>query len=833
MPVFLRLALRELRKAGTKLVAVFFILVVGFLGPLFTSALKTSVDTYISLRSRQLLSADVAVSSLRELTSEEETTLLELSGATRTTRELEFMTMARGKDSSTLVEIRGVEKGFPLAGEFQFEDKTKTASAAPLLEQPIAWAFPEALAQLGVKLGDEISVGQTKFKIAAVIIDGPGTSRGVGFAPKIYIGRPFVKSTGLTQFGSQVYHRLYLELPKDRSASDVAKKITETLNDPDIFLRTPSDSMASLERFFGFYNLYLVSISMIVFALSWVSAFYILQVFLQERLKNAGVLMTFGASRAAAGFVSLAEVTIVMIASLFLAAVLVSGMVELAPMAFGSLFPIGFVLRLGWLDIGRMFVITLISSFAFALPVSIRLRVSTLQDLLSDAGGGAGRMTRRQTLLSYFPLVVVFILLSIWLMRSWTQALQLTGGVFSALLIGWLLARFAFRILFAARKSTPGFARLVALQLVRSRFGVNLCFVTLVLGTLVLNLVPHLLKSAVSEIQPIEGREIPALFLFNVPEVVAPQLSTFVAERGGEVRFLSPMILARLMKVNGEPTADDSFQRYPVRLSFREKPIPSETIIEGQAFRGPFDPAGSMPAEISMEESFADRNKFKMGDLFEFDVQGVPVEGRVTSLRKVKWTDFNPNFFMMFQPGVLDDAPKTFIANVNIAGAEREQLKTKLQYDLVREFPDMNVIDISRSLERAMEIVRSILGPVRASAWIAVAMTFLILLGVIAHNLRLRTREIEIQKLLGADASLIRNLISAEYFVLSLVAAVLGSGFSIAMTLIVSIGILDLPARIDYGAFVVSVVLTVVVTTLIANVSARRVLGLRGATRRL
>lgn len=831
--MILRLALRELKKAGRKLVAVFFILVVGFLGPLFSSALRSSVDDYIALRSRQLLSADVAVTSLRTLTPDEENTLFEIARPTRVTREREFMTMARGRDVSTLVEIRGVGREFPLAGEFQFQDGTKTTSAAPLFETPIAWAFPEALAQLGVSVGDEVTVGRTKFRIAAVVVDGPGVSRGMGFAPKIYVGLPFVDATGLTQFGSQVNNRIYLDLPHDSRADEVSQRIKDRLADPDIFLRTPTDSMGSLERFFGFYNLYLVSISMIVFALSWVSAFYILQVFLQERLKNAGVLMTFGASRAAAGFVSIAEVVIVMMGGLAVATVLVAVAVRIVPPLLGDLLPLGFVLKLGWQDVGRLFVITLISAFAFAMPVSIRLRVSTLQDLLSESSSGTARMSRRQAVVSYAPLVAVFIVLSVWLMNSWQQALQLTGGVFAALLVGWLLARLAFRTLFASWRHTPGFARLVTLQLMRSRFGVNLCFVTLLLGTLVLNLVPHMLKSAVAEIDPIEGREIPSLFLFNIPEAVAPRLDGFARERGAEIRFLSPMILARLMKVNGEPTKDEGFQKFPVRLSYREKPIPSETIVDGRAFAGPFDPASGAVPEISMEERFAERNALKIGDRIEFDVQGVPVEGRVTSLRKVKWTDFNPNFFMIFQPGVLDDAPKTYIANVNVVGGERETVKTKLQYDLVRDFPDMNVIDISRSLERAMDIVRSILGPVRASAWLAVGLTFLILIGVIAHNLRLRTREIEIEKLLGADASLIRRLISAEYFVLASAAALLGSGFALAMTWIVTRGILDLPARLDLGALVLSIGVTIVVTTLIANVSARRVLGLRGASRKL
>jgi predicted lysophospholipase L1 biosynthesis ABC-type transport system permease subunit len=94
----------------------------------------------------------------------------------------------------------------------------------------------------------------------------------------------------------------------------------------------------------------------------------------------------------------------------------------------------------------------------------------------------------------------------------------------------------------------------------------------------------------------------------------------------------------------------------------------------------------------------------------------------------------------------------------------------------------------------------------------------------------LRTREIEIEKLLGADAVLIRRLITTEYVVLATVASIFGAGFSIVMTLVVTLRILDLKPQIDTGAFLLSVGGTVLVTGFIANLSARRVLGLRGTT---
>lgn len=359
----------------------------------------------------------------------------------------------------------------------------------------------------------------------------------------------------------------------------------------------------------------------------------------------------------------------------------------------------------------------------------------------------------------------------------------------------------------------------------------NLCFITLFMVGLVLNLVPHLLKSAIAEVQPLRGREIPSLFLFNIPEATVAPLEAFARERGAELRFLSPMILARLEKVNGEPTRNDQFQRFPIRLSYRSERIPSEVLVQGRDLPKSYDPSGKAMAEISVEERFAERSELEMGDVVEFDVQGVPVSARITSLRRVRWSDFNPNFFIMFQPGVLDDAPKTWLANVNSSATDDE--KVKLQYELIKGFPDLNVIDIGRAIERILEVIRSVLGPLRAAAWIAVSLSFLILVSVISHNLRMRSREIDIAKLLGADASLIRRLISSEYLISSSLAVLFGSGSAILLAAIVTQRIFDVPTRIALDAWGASVAVVVAVTTGIAWMSVTRILRLRGTSQKL
>jgi putative ABC transport system permease protein len=825
------LSLRELQHSGRKLLTVLFILSIGLMGPLFASSLRSSVDDYLSARSRQMLSADLAVNAMRPFTPEEIRSVRELVQPPKSTLETEFVTMARGNVNATLVEVKGEEAGFPIFGKFLLKGRGEIGSAEALTKEKIAWVFPEVLAQLGLKVGDSIHLGSAEFKIAAEIEDAPGQGRSIGLAPRIYIGRNFVVDTKLTQFGSQVMHRIYLELKNSNQVEMASSLIKSTLKDPDIFLRTPDDAIQGFDRFFRFFGLYLGAVIMIVFALSWAGAFYILQIFLQDRLKNAAIFLVNGASRSKTGALYVLQVVILMLIAYIICALAVQAAVVATPAFFGDLLPKDFVFRISPKDLLSLAGVTLGSAVAFTAPFLAKLYSSRLQTLLGESSLGVDRLSSRVQILSYAPTVGVFLGLSVWLMGNWRDALQLAGGMAFASIAGVAVGRLIFRFFFRMVKHRPGLTRLIATTLSRSRFGVNLCFLALTLVALAMNIVPHMLKSVVNEVLPIQGKEVPAFFLFNIPESQLEELQKFASEKKVELRFLSPLIQGRLMKVNGEPTSSEQFQKFPVRVSYREKRIPSETLVAGEDFSRRYDPTSNQPAELSVEVRFAERNQLKMGDLIEFDIQGVPMEGKIVSLRKVKWTDFNPNFFIMFQPGVLDDAPKTWLANVNMEGGE--EARTQMQFELIRRYPDISVIDVGRTITRVLEIARSVIGPVTVAAWIAVAMSFLILIGIIGHNLRLRYPEVDIQKLLGAESGLIRRLITGEYFATAFFAWLVGCGAALGLAWFVVVRVLEVRLEISLPALIVSWVCSVLVTTLIAWISSGFVLGLRGASRKL
>ena len=93
-------------------------------------------------------------------------------------------------------------------------------------------------------------------------------------------------------------------------------------------------------------------------------------------------------------------------------------------------------------------------------------------------------------------------------------------------------------------------------------------------------------------------------------------------------------------------------------------------IVEGYLWS---DPAR---AEVSVEKEFADDIGVRLGSTLRFDIQGVPLEVEVTSLRTVDWQTFGINFFLVVEPGVLEQAPQQRLAVARMPRAASSGCRT-------------------------------------------------------------------------------------------------------------------------------------------------------------
>jgi putative ABC transport system permease protein len=92
---------------------------------------------------------------------------------------------------------------------------------------------------------------------------------------------------------------------------------------------------------------------------------------------------------------------------------------------------------------------------------------------------------------------------------------------------------------------------------------------------------------------------------------------------------------------------------------------------------------------VSVEGKVAESLKLKLGDHMVFSVGGVNREARVTSLREINWDNFQPNFFMIFQPGTLKDLPATYLTSFYLAPGHDQQI-----VELSRAFPAVTILQV-------------------------------------------------------------------------------------------------------------------------------------------
>ncbi|HBL30732.1 MAG TPA: ABC transporter permease, partial [Acidobacteria bacterium] len=76
------------------------------------------------------------------------------------------------------------------------------------------------------------------------------------------------------------------------------------------------------------------------------------------------------------------------------------------------------------------------------------------------------------------------------------------------------------------------------------------------------------------------------------------------------------------------------------------------------------------------------------------DVQGVPLELTVTSLRTVNWRTFGINFFLVVEPGVLEDAPQQRLAAFQLPRGTEQ----KVQDELAALYPNVTLLRIREIL---------------------------------------------------------------------------------------------------------------------------------------
>jgi putative ABC transport system permease protein len=187
----------------------------------------------------------------------------------------------------------------------------------------------------------------------------------------------------------------------------------------------------------------------------------------------------------------------------------------------------------------------------------------------------------------------------------------------------------------------------------------------------------------------------------------------------------------------------------------------------------------------------------RLGDAIDWDVQGVIVHSRVTSLREVEWARFEPNFFAVFAPGPLDDAPQTF---VTLTRLDDVASRARLQRAVVEALPNVSTLDIAEVQQTIEGVLNQAAAAIRFMAVFSLGAGAVVLLGAVGASRLERVREGVLLRTLGATHRQVAVVLAAEYSAFGLLAVAMALGLAMAAGLVLTRWVFESPFAVPWVA---------------------------------
>jgi len=135
------------------------------------------------------------------------------------------------------------------------------------------------------------------------------------------------------------------------------------------------------------------------------------------------------------------------------------------------------------------------------------------------------------------------------------------------------------------------------------------------------------------------------------------------------------------------------------------------------------------------------------------------------------------NFSIVFPKGVLEKAPQFHVISTN---APDKETSASLQQELVKNFPNVSVLDLRQVLELVEGILDKISWVISFMAFFSIITGIIVLIGSVRNSKYQRIRESVLLRTLGAKSGQILKITALEYLYLGL----LGSGVGILLSLV-------------------------------------------------
>jgi putative ABC transport system permease protein len=795
------LALKEIKFFKKFSYLFVFNIALGLLGLIVLENFKINFTDIMSLRAKSMLGSDISIESRFPLTSKEETKIsdyLKKYEVKKSQKVVSLFSMAKTQDEKTqsrLVRLETLSKGFPFYGSMEFEEGgTRLLDQEPFKGK--VWVYPELLLMFKIKKGDSISIAGENFEISSVIKHDSRQGLQMGnLAPKVYLNKEDSLKGQFTQKGSTVSYQWYLQL-RNPFNSEGLKQLEDIIDNTSIKVMTPQKVGQQVGRVFIYLSDFLGLVGLVALFLSCIGTFYLYRTYLSEKKENVGVYRCLGLTQREVSALYFLQVIILASLGVFLGLIVSMFIFPLIANVVNGFLAQKLDLSLTFNAVFLAFAMGGGCITLLAYPLIQGLHKANPADLFQDMAEGQnnpsfGRWTQ------FLPWFIFFCSLTFFVSRS----LKL-GGFFILSFFSLSLMTFflSYWLLGKADRVSDFFTlenKLSLKYLSRFRFSSISIFLSLSLATFLINLVPQINFNIRAELELDKKSQRPSLFLFDIQDDQLTQLNRFIKNKELELLTISPFIRSRLLSINGkdfttqsdkksltrEQQTEKRFRNRGVNLTFRNKLTKSERIVEGEKFPGRWDEDSNKTPLLSVEKRYAERLGLEIGDLIQFEIGGIPQNAKIHNIRSIRWTSFLPNFFIQFQEGVLDDAPKTWLAAVPPL---TQAQKYSLQSELLNVFPNISSIDVDRVIERVIILMDYLANSLNIMSLLSLFVGLFVLYFLTYYQVQGRTKDLALLKILGLGPSRLIRMTIKEFFLIGLLASGVGALASMGVSFLVA-----------------------------------------------
>jgi putative ABC transport system permease protein len=290
--------------------------------------------------------------------------------------------------------------------------------------------------------------------------------------------------------------------------------------------------------------------------------------------------------------------------------------------------------------------------------------------------------------------------------------------------------------------------------------------------------------------------DTPNFFFINIPSEQHQQFGQFLESHGANDVRVRPMVRARMTHINGTAVQDIKFATPRGRgfaerdqnITWSDQLNRDNEITAGKWFTA--EDAGKPLVSVSTE--YFEELKLKLGDSLTFDVAGETQTATVSSVRKVKWDSFQPNFFLIFAPGLLDGTQGTYMTAVHMDARE-----PKVIAELVRQFPSVSVFNVDDLLGQVRSIIEKALAAVQSVFLFTLMAGLVVLIAAVQASREERRFESAMLRTLGAQRGTVLKGLLSEFATLGVLSGTLAAtGASIA-GMYIARKVLQIPYELD------------------------------------